>query len=188
MFKSQFIEMFGTIDSEGIYQRKQWKDVLRIINGKGYKDVSDPNGIYPVYGSGGIMGRANDYLCPEYTIVIGRKGTIDRPFIVPEKFWNVDTAFGVVPNQITLHYLYLFWYCKQLDFGKLNKASTLPSTTKADLLKLWINIPPFAEQERFAAIVQQSDKSKLLLQDKYEKVNQDRRLLTCLMKTTQLSR
>ena len=31
-------------------------------------------------------------------------------------------------------------------------------------------------------------KSKLLLQNKYEKINQDRRLLTCLMKTTQLSR
>lgn len=160
LVKSQFMEQFGTIDSEGRYQRKQWKDVLKIINGKDYKSVSDPEGRYPVYGSGGIMGRANDYLCPEYTVVIGRKGTIDRPFVVSEKFWNVDTAFGVVPNQAILHYLYLFWYCKQLDFGKLNKASTLPSTTKADLLKLWINIPPLEEQERFAAIVRQSDKSK----------------------------
>lgn len=160
LVKSQFIEMFGNIDTEGVYPRKQWKEVLKIVNGKNYKSVSDPNGKYPVYGSGGVMGRANDYLCPEYTVVVGRKGTIDKPFVVAEKFWNVDTAFGVVPNQSVLHYLYLFWYCKQLDFSKLNKASTLPSTTKADLLKLWINIPPFDKQERFAAIVRQSDKSK----------------------------
>lgn len=181
--------MFGNIDTEGVYPRKQWKEVLKIVNGKNYKSVSDPNGKYPVYGSGGVMGRANDYLCPEYTVVVGRKGTIDKPFVVAEKFWNVDTAFGVVPNQSVLHYLYLFWYCKQLDFSKLNKASTLPSTTKADLLKLWINIPPFDKQERFAAIVRQSDKSKLLLQNRYEIMNQvDRRLLTCLMKTTRLSR
>ena len=106
------------------------------------------------------MGRATEYLCPENSVVVGRKGTIDKPFVVTEKFWNVDTAFGVVPNQGVLHYLYLFWYCKQLDFKKLNKASTLPSTTKEDLLKLWINVPPFEKQEQFAAFVRQSDKSK----------------------------
>jgi type I restriction enzyme S subunit len=160
LVKSQFIEMFGSIDSVGTFPRKQWDEVLQIINGRDYKDIADPNGQYPVYGSGGLMGRATDYLCPENTIVVGRKGTIDKPFIVYEKFWNVDTAFGVVPEQGILHYLYLFWYCKQLDFKKLNKASTLPSTTKDDLLKLWINIPPYNQQKQFADFVRQSDKSK----------------------------
>ena len=152
--------MFGTIDSKGVYPRKKWNEVLKIINGKDYKSVSDPNGFYPVYGTGGLMGRATDYLCPENSIVIGRKGTIDKPFIVYEKFWNVDTAFGIVPNEGVLHHLYLFWVCKQLDFKKLNKASTLPSTTKDDLQKLWINIPPYGLQEQFAAFVSQCDKSK----------------------------
>jgi type I restriction enzyme S subunit len=162
LVKSQFMEQFGSIDSEGSFTRKQWKDVLKIVNGRDYKPIADPDGQYPVYGSGGLMGRATDYLCPEHTVVVGRKGTIDKPFVVNEKFWNVDTAFGVVPNQGVLHYLYLFWYCKQLDFKKLNKASTLPSTTKDDLLKLWINVPPYDLQEQFAAFVRQSDKSKLL--------------------------
>ena len=160
LVKSQFMEQFGAIDSEGSFTRKQWKDVLKIVNGRDYKPIADPDGQYPVYGSGGLMGRATDYLCPEHTVVVGRKGTIDKPFVVNEKFWNVDTAFGVVPNQGVLHYLYLFWYCKQLDFKKLNKASTLPSTTKDDLLKLWINVPPYELQEQFAAFVRQSDKSK----------------------------
>lgn len=164
LVKSQFIVMFGSIDSEGRFPRKQWNDVLRIINGRDYKPIADPSGPYPVYGSGGLMGRATEYLCPENTVVVGRKGTIDKPFVVTEKFWNVDTAFGVVPNQGVLHYLYLFWYCKQLDFKKLNKASTLPSTTKDDLQKLWINVPPFEQQEQFAAFVRQSDKSKFELE------------------------
>lgn len=160
LVKAKFIEMFGTIDSVGRFSRKQWKDVVQIINGKDHKKVLNPNGLYPIYGSGGIMGRADDYLCPEYTIVIGRKGTIDKPFFVTEKFWNVDTAFGIIPNESILHYLYLFWYCKQLNFGKLNKASTLPSTTKTDLLELWINVPSYEQQEQFADFVQQSEKSK----------------------------
>ena len=160
LVKSQFIEMFGNIEEVGRFPRKQWNSVLKIVNGKGTKGVSDKDGPYPVYGTGGLMGYATDYLCPPNTIVLGRKGTIDKPFVVKEPFWIVDTAFGVVPKEDILHYIYLYWYCKQLDFSKLNKASTLPSTTKEDLLRLWINIPPLPLQEQFAEFVRQSDKSK----------------------------
>ena len=110
------------------------------------------------------MGKVDSYLCPENTIVMGRKGTIDKPYLIKEKFWIVDTAFGVVPLEKYLHHTYLLWYCKQLDFSKLNKASTLPSTTKEDLLKLKINLPPLELQEQFAAFVEQSDKSKFELE------------------------
>lgn len=154
--------MFGAIETKGDLPRKKWKEVLTIINGKDHKPVVVENGGYPVYGTGGEMARANDYLCPENSVLMGRKGTIDKPFLVREKFWNVDTAFGVVPNRSVIHHIYLLWYCKQLDFSKLNKATTLPSTTKADLLNLEINIPEMEQQERFAAFVEQSDKSKLL--------------------------
>ena len=153
--------MFGTIDSEGNMPRQQWKNVLTIINGKDYKAVADEAGEYPVYGTGGIMARASQHLCPENSILMGRKGTIDNPLLIREKYWVVDTAFGVIPDAKVLHFIYLYWYCKQLDFSKLNKATTLPSTTKADLLNLWINIPDMSQQRKFAALVEQSDKSKL---------------------------
>ena len=175
--KSRFIEMFGSINSERDYPRKQWREVLNIINGKDYKDVADQSGLYPVYGSGGLMGRARAYLCPENAVVIGRKGTIDKPFIVCEKFWNIDTAFGVVPNKDVLHYLYLYWYCKQLDFKNLNKASTLPSTTKSDLLKLWINVPPWDQQEKFATFVTQTEKSKFVILQSLEKLEKLKKAL-----------
>ena len=165
LVKSQFIEMFGTIDCEGFLPRVQWKNVLSIINGKDYKAVWQEDGEYPVYGSGGIMARASDYLCPENTVLMGRKGTIDNPLLIREKFWNVDTAFGVVPDPDKLDCVYLHWYCKQLDFTKLNKATTLPSTTKADLLNLWINVPEMSQQLEFAKFVEQSDKSKFELQE-----------------------
>ena len=171
LVKSQFIEMFGNIEEVGRFPRKQWNSVLKIVNGKGTKGVSDKDGPYPVYGTGGLMGYATDYLCPPNTIVLGRKGTIDKPFVVKEPFWIVDTAFGVVPKEDILHYIYLYWYCKQLDFSKLNKASTLPSTTKEDLLRLWINIPPLPLQEQFAEFVRQSDKSKLLLLQNFSQIS-----------------
>jgi len=158
-YQSQFIEMFGDTHAKSDHSR-QWKEVVEIINGKDYKSIQVENGGYPVYGTGGEMARASDYLSPANSILLGRKGTIDKPLLIREKYWNVDTAFGAVPDEKVLHYIYFYWHCKTIDFNVLNKGTTLPSTTKVDLLNLWVKIPPMDEQTRFASIVEQADKSK----------------------------
>lgn len=48
LVKAHFVEMFGSIDSEGNFPRKHWNEVLNIINGRDHKPVSNPNGKYPV--------------------------------------------------------------------------------------------------------------------------------------------
>lgn len=162
--KSQFVEMFGDIDdtSRG-WTRKKWKDVVTIQNGKDYKNVKVEKGGYPVYGTGGEIARASEYLCPENTIIVGRKGSINKPILVKEKFWNVDTAFGIIPGN-ELHYEYFYYFCYNFNFMKLNKATTLPSTTKVDLMKIEINLPPIELQNQFAVIVKQIDKQRMLLE------------------------
>jgi len=57
----------------------EFNDVLEIISGKNQKQVLDDKGKYPIYGSGGVIGRASEYLCEDGTTVIGRKGTINSP-------------------------------------------------------------------------------------------------------------
>lgn len=158
MVKSQFIEMFGDTHSSG-NNSKRWKEVVDIINGKDYKTVQVEQGGYPVYGTGGEMARASEYLSPENSILLGRKGTIDKPLLIKEKYWNVDTAFAAVPDANYLNYIYFYWHCKTIDFKTLNKGTTLPSTTKVDLLELWIRIPEMGKQKEFASIVNQADKS-----------------------------
>ena len=83
---------------------KDWKhvkmeEVCEIISGKNQSKVINPDGKYPIYGSSGIFGYADEYLCNEGTTVVGRKGTINSPLFVKTKFWNVDTAFGLSPNE-----------------------------------------------------------------------------------------
>lgn len=153
--------MFGTIESEGIFPRKEWSEVLSIINGKDYRKIEVKTGGYPVYGSGGYMARASEFLCPANTVVVGRKGTINNPLLIKEEFWNVDTAFGLVSGP-EINPVYLHWFCLQFDFTTLNKATTLPSTTKSDLLKLKMNVPPIDSQNQFEKFVEQSDKSKFI--------------------------
>lgn len=162
MVKSQFIEMFGDTHMRSDHSR-QWKEVVEIINGKDYKSIQVEDGGYPVYGTGGEMARASDYLSPANSILLGRKGTIDKPLLIREKYWNVDTAFGAVPDEKVLHYVYFYWHCKTIDFNVLNKGTTLPSTTKVDLLNLWIKIPSMEEQTRFGSIVEQADKSSRVM-------------------------
>jgi len=159
LVKSRFIEMFGEINAPSKWEKKPWAELVTIQNGRDYKHIAVESGGYAVYGTGGEMARASDYLCPENTIIVGRKGTINNPLLVKEKFWNVDTAFGVIVGE-QLHYQYFYGFCRMFDFSTLNKQAVLPSTTKADLLKIQIAVPPIELQEQFAAFVEQVDKSK----------------------------
>ena len=118
-----------------------FENVLEIKNGKNQRAVEDPKGKYPIYGSGGIMGYANDYICKADTVVIGRKGSINKPIFVRQPFWNVDTAFGLEADQTVLLPKYLYYFCVNFDFERLNKAVTIPSLTKSDLLKIEISLP-----------------------------------------------
>ena len=123
-----------------------FEDVLEIKNGKNQRAVENPNGKYPIYGSGGIMGYADDYICNANTVIIGRKGNINKPIFVDEPFWNVDTAFGLEAKRELLLPRYLYYFCLRYDFEHLNKAVTIPSLTKADLLKINIDIPKIDTQ------------------------------------------
>ena len=123
-------------------------DVLIIKNGRNQRAVENPDGKYPIYGSGGIMGYADDYICEADTVIVGRKGSINNPIFVEEPFWNVDTAFGLVAKREVLLPRYLYYFCRNYDFERLNKAVTIPSLTKSDLLKIEITLPSLEIQEK----------------------------------------
>ena len=124
-----------------------FEDVLEIKNGRNQKAVETPEGKYPIYGSGGVMGYADDYICEGQTVVVGRKGSINNPIYVEEPFWNVDTAFGLCANKEILLPRYLYYFCRKFDFERLNKAVTIPSLTKSDLLKIEIDLPDLSKQQ-----------------------------------------
>lgn len=149
------------------WEYKRWKEVLTIINGKNQSAVVDENGEYPIYGSGGIMGYANNWLCPENCVIIGRKRNINKPIFVETKFWNVDTAFGLNANKEYLLPKFLYYFCLDYNFERHNKAVTIPSLTKADLLKIDIPLPPLSTQ---LAIVSELDKINELIRLKKEQL------------------
>ena len=129
--------------------------VVNIVNGKSQKNVESPTGKYPIYGSGGIIGKAMEYTCLAGSTIIGRKGTINHPIFVEENFWNVDTAFGMKANNQILEDKYFYCFCLYFDFSKLDKSSALPSLTKTAIGNLILPIPPLAEQQRIVAKIEE---------------------------------
>ena len=130
-----------------MYKTKKWNEILSIISGKNQKDVENPNGKYPIYGSGGIMGYADEYLCEANTVIIGRKGTINKPIFVDKPFWNIDTAFGLAAGS-ELDPKFLYYFCVMFNFYSLDKSTGRPSLAKSDLLKIEMPCPNMIEQKR----------------------------------------
>ena len=155
--------MFGDIiPNDRGWHTDSWNKIVKIINGRNQRHVESETGNYLICGSGGAMGRATEYLVKENSVIVGRKGNINKPILMREKYWNVDTAFGIEPNENIINADYLYMFCVFFDFERLNKAVTIPSLTKADLLEIKMPVPPMALQNQFAAFVEQVDKSKLV--------------------------
>ena len=131
----------------------RFSDVLDIRNGRNQRQVENENGKYPIYGSGGVMGHADDFICDAETVVIGRKGSINNPIFIDEPFWNVDTAFGLVAHKEVLLPKYLYYFCVNFDFERLNTTVTIPSLTKANLLQIEIRVPDMDIQQNIVSVL-----------------------------------
>jgi type I restriction enzyme S subunit len=136
------------------WEIKKLGDVVDIINGRNQSGVISTNGQYPIYGSAGnLMGYATDYLCEGGTTIIGRKGNISNPIFIDERFWNVDTAFGLYPKY-GYDPKFLNYLCQTIDFKSRNRGTTIPSLVKSDLLTIDVPfVSSLPEQQRIVAIL-----------------------------------
>lgn len=128
-------------------------DVCEIRAGADYKAIARPDGKYPVYGTGGIIARTDQWRCPANTVIVGRKGTLDRPMLITEPFWNIDTCFGLIPGE-GLDPAYLYRFCQNFDFYSLIPASGRPSTTASAIKAIEIPLPPLSIQREIVARVE----------------------------------
>lgn len=167
--KELFESYLQGVFEDNDFKKYLWSDVLEIKNGRSYKSVIDDNGIYPIIGSAAkVMGYANDYICNEGTTIIGRKGTINSPIYINEKFWNVDTAFGLEANS-GLDKRYLYYFCLSFDFTTMDKGSGRPSLVKSDLLRIKMPIPSIASQQSIVDKLDTFQEKTQELQNHYQK-------------------
>lgn len=116
------------------------------MNGADFKDIQDDNGDYPVIGSGGEFDRATKYLYDGESVLLGRKGTIDKPRYINGTFWTVDTMYYTKIKDIGIA-KYLYYLCTQIQFDYYQYGSAVPSMTQRDLNSVVFPLPEIVEQE-----------------------------------------
>lgn len=126
-------------------------NIVKISNGKDHKLLED--GDYPVYGSGGIMRYANQFIYSDESVLIPRKGSIGNIFYVDKPFWTVDTIFYTKINKEIIAPKFLYYFLKTLNLVDLNFAGGVPSLTKTILDKLQIPVPPIPIQHEIINIL-----------------------------------
>ena len=132
-------------------------NLVNIRYGKNQKKVASEKGTFPIYGTGGLMGYAIEPLYDKPSVLIGRKGTIDKVRYVTHPFWTVDTLFytEIDDTKVLPHYLY--YYLSLLDLKKYNEGTTIPSLRTETLNRIEISVPEIEEQQRVLALLEPID-------------------------------
>lgn len=143
--KDSGIQWIGQIPTHWLLKKAKY--CVSITNG------SDPKseGSVPVYGSGSESFKT----CGEYkegpAVLIGRKGaTLHIPHYIEGRYWNVDTAFDVKPQEgFSLRYYY--YLACVFDYNYYISQTTLPGMTQTNYNNMKLPCPSLDEQSAIAA-------------------------------------
>ena len=147
------------------YKTYLLKELVTIKYGKNQKKVICKNGKIPIYGTGGLIGYASQFLYDKPSVLIGRKGTISKVKYIEHPFWTVDTLFYTIVNTELVIPKYLYYLMSQIDLNIYNEGTTIPSLRTETLYKLEFNIPSIADQEKILSYLNPLD-SKIQLNNK----------------------
>ena len=160
------------------WERRKLGDVVDVRSGKDYKHLQE--GSIPVYGTGGYMLSVSEALSYDDAIGIGRKGTIDRPYVLKAPYWTVDTLFYCIPqNNIDLNFIYAVF--QTIDWKKLDESTGVPSLSKENIANYSLLIPRSVDiQRKIGRFFKNFDNLITLHQRKLEKLQNIKK--SCLEK------
>lgn len=156
------------------WEQSYLKDIASVNSGRDYKHLNKGN--IPVYGTGGYMLSVDKALSnTKDGIGIGRKGTINNPYILKAPFWTVDTLFYVIPYNVDLNFLYGIF--QKIDWRKKDESTGVPSLSKENINKTKFKIPAISEQKEIGTIFQNLDTLITLHQHKIDNLKRLKRAL-----------
>ena len=153
--------------SSNDWEQRKFADVVDIGSGMDYKHLEEGN--IPVYGTGGYLLSVNKALSDDKDAIgIGRKGTIDKPYILRAPFWTVDTLFYCIPKE---NYDLDFTSCifQNVDWKKKDESTGVPSLSKVIINNVETATPTMDEQQKIGEYFSNLDHLITLHHRKYMK-------------------
>jgi type I restriction enzyme S subunit len=142
-------------------------DVLTVRHGRDQKAIEVANGRYKILATGGQIGTTNTPLYSKPSVLIGRKGTIDRPQFQDQPFWSVDTLFYTEIRH-TADPKYLFYVFQTVDWRSMNEASGVPSLTSGRVESVEVDLPTVDEQRTIRMALDDTDAEITALERRLE--------------------
>ena len=136
------------------YKTYTLNELATIKYGKNQKKVQSDDGGFPIYGTGGLMGYAKQFLYDKPSVLIGRKGTIDKVRYITEPFWTVDTLFYTIINEDIVRPHFLYYLLKLVDLKLLNEGTTIPSLRTETLNRIEFLVPNLINQDCILSILE----------------------------------
>ena len=121
------------------WEEKRLEEILKIKHGKSQKEIECTNGKYPILATSGKIGKTNAYLWDKPCVLIGRKGTIDKPQYMDTPFWTVDTLFySEVFKENNAKYLYYLFYT--INWKKYDESTGVPSLSAKSIERIKVTL------------------------------------------------
>src|SRR3990172_1930180 len=129
-------------------------DALDLSSGKSIAAGGD--GLYPVYGSAGIIGSAESPLY-QRGIIIGRVGAYCGAVEMSERpFWASDNTIVATPKE-SYDLRFMYYLLAHLDLRRYAGGAAQPLMTQTVIKGLRARIPPPPTQRKIAAILSAYD-------------------------------
>jgi len=150
------------------WEQRKFGEVVDVRSGRDYKHLAE--GDIPVYGTGGYMLSVDEALSEdEDAIGIGRKGTIDNPYILRAPFWTVDTLFYVIPrDKYDLNFVFDIF--QNVNWKAKDESTGVPSLSKATINEVETLMPKYAEQKKIGEYFSNLDHLITLHQQKCDQL------------------
>ena len=150
------------------WEQRKLGELVDVCSGRDYKHLSE--GTIPVYGTGGYMLSVNEALSYDKDAIgIGRKGTIDKPYILKAPFWTVDTLFYAIPREkVDLNFAFDIF--QNIDWKKKDESTGVPSLSKTAINNIYVLAPKFEEQQVLGRFFSRIDNLITLHQRKHDKL------------------
>ena len=163
--KTPIIRFKGFTDD---WEQRKLSDLVDVCSGRDYKHLYE--GMIPVYGTGGYMLSVSEALSYDRDAIgIGRKGTIDKPYVLKAPFWTVDTLFYAVPEHPEcLDFIHDVFQI--IDWKKKDESTGVPSLSKEAINDTNVMVPKIDEQIIIGGFSARIDHLITLHQRKLEKL------------------
>ena len=163
--QSRFIELFG--DPIKNTQHRPTTAFVNVVTMQRGFDLPvqdrEQSGNIPVYGSNGVLDHHNQAKVCNGGVITGRSGTIGKVFYTKGAYWHLNTTlFSVDTHENNI--IYLAHLLRMFNLARFTEGTGVPTLNRNKFHSAPIIDVPIDEQNQFAAFVEQTDKSKVVVQ------------------------